>query len=172
MSTSSLLWGTVALVNPGRSVLTAWCVECCTCGQGLSSSATMLRQRAVSAADLYLAYCSFGVGRRASEVFTSFRSELHGVEDHKFITFGVVQGLIRRVHEYPVCISESPLTAPRHLPSLLPADRGGVDDDDSRVLAMCDGTHTVDEICCELALSNAEVMQAIQRRPTYVVIKK
>ena len=61
--------------------------------QGLSSAAQLPpgKQRLVSAADLYLAYCAFGAGRRANDVFTAHYNELLGVENHKFITFGVVQ---------------------------------------------------------------------------------
>ena len=57
------------------------------------------RLQTPSAVDLYLAFCNFGVGRCVSEVLTTFRSELVAVDDRKFITFGVVQSLIRRVHE-------------------------------------------------------------------------
>ena len=62
----------------------------------MSSSTLLSKQRLVAASDMYLAYCSFGAGRRASDVFTAYRVELQGVEDHKFITFGVVQVRGRR----------------------------------------------------------------------------
>ena len=96
------------------------------------------------------------------------------MQRHVFAFDGSPQGLIRRVHEYPVCVSESPPTASRHLGGVAGAVTGaaGVDDDDFRVVRLCDGRRTVDEICCELAMSYAEVVQAIQRRPNYVIVKK
>jgi hypothetical protein len=114
-------------------------------------------------------------GRRGpgSEVFSQFRTELAGVDDRRLITFAVVQSLLRRVHEYPVRTTGSPLLAPRHLGVALGGAGGpGPEEEDAAVLRLCDGEHSLDEICCTLSRSHTEVTDLLRRRSDFVIVRR
>jgi hypothetical protein len=116
--------------------------------------------RTPSAATLYAILSSFGGGRRASDVFAHHNTHALDLDDRKIVTFGVVHGFIRRVHEYPVLTSPSIGT------------RAAVEDVTYRIRGLCDGRHSMDDLCCALSRSYDEIVLAIRSNPSFTIIRK
>ena len=67
------------------------------------------------------------------ELCLRFKPHTLNIDERKLIQYGLVRSFIRRIHQYPVLLSDKP-----------------GQDQDSELLRMCDGSHSVDEIACKL----------------------
>ena len=100
---------------------------------------------------------------------------------HRLVTFGVIYGLLRRVHRYPICLKptrsypstggSSSMTLSQGLAYASPnvssfnlsglAGKGGGGGGEvsvaHRVQERMDGTHTMDEVACEFMRSAQEL---------------
>lgn len=106
---------------------------------------------------IFALYC----GMRPALSFRDFcqDNDVHSlnIDDRKFVTFGLVNGFLRRVHKYPLLTSGQATTKnrlPKHIKDLV------------------DGSHSFDEICCELGKSSTEVMQMLEAAQNYTLIFK
>jgi hypothetical protein len=50
-------------------------------------------------------YCAFGAGSRTCDICAQGDTEGIGIDDRRFITFGIVHGILRRMHKYPVRVT-------------------------------------------------------------------
>lgn len=79
-------------------------------------------------ARVFSLYCSFQAGYRTCDVCALADTHGLGIDDRRFVAFGVIHGLLRRVHKYPVPISgaAAAAAAAKAAPSiLLDADTSG-----------------------------------------------
>jgi hypothetical protein len=52
-------------------------------------------------------YNAFGAGTRTCDVCAQGRTADTGIDDRRFISFGIIHGILRRLHKYPVPVSGS-----------------------------------------------------------------
>ena len=123
------------------------------------------------------------------------RYNLHrmNIVDHRFITFGLVHGLIRRIHEYAVNEDHDSTFSTKNASrsrgertSFSNENKVDVDqsvDDQvselseretglSRILPLLDGEHHVDEICTTFMRSHAELSQMFKARQRVATVFK
>jgi hypothetical protein len=130
-------------------------------------------------AKVFSLYCSMEPSLRVSDFCLTHDTNALHIDDRRFITFGLLHGFIRRVHEYPIFVGSSgdesigemqesnTLGAP---PGIV--NTGGSASPDSNdnhssredyevvidsLLKLADGVHSMDEICVALLRSRAEV---------------
>jgi nitrogen permease regulator 2-like protein len=97
LATSSSITGA-----PGTSPIAA-----ISPGTSNAAAANAVNAAALSSIDVvFNLYSAFGAGTRTSDVCAQGRTAELGIDDRRFISFGVMHGLIRRLHKYPVPISE------------------------------------------------------------------
>ena len=101
--------------------------------------------------EIFKLYCGMRPNVRMNEFCNQRNTRELGVDDRRLVIFGVVHGLLRRIHHYPVCTR-----------SLTPKDTGG-DRRTEHILDWMNGSKCFDEICCEFSRSSAEI-DSIMRR--------
>lgn len=77
------------------------------------------------------------------------------IDPRRFVLFGVLNKLIRRVHEYPLLMLGAKSTLQQTHPELA---------------RLCDGQHSMDAICCALSRPYDEVMAKIRGDPAITVV--
>lgn len=87
-----------------------------------------------------------------------FNPQALNIDERKLIQFGLQNGLIRRLHCYPVLL---PSEDPHHTPSKM-----------SAIHTMCNGLHSYDEICCKFGLTFKELNDRVERDPNILVLWK
>lgn len=68
-------------------------------------------------------YCSFQAGFRTCDVCALHDTHSMGIDDRRLVAFGVIHGLLRRIHKYPVPISGTAAAAA--VAKALPVASGG-----------------------------------------------
>lgn len=122
--------------------------------------------------DVFMLYCGLSPGATVKDLCTRYSPSNLRVDERKLIQFGMVTGIIRRLHKYPV-----QLTAPSKSTSL---SRGhlrfrGKQADTNRLKLSdkwLDGNHNYDEICCKTGLTYQELEDIVEGEPHIVVIWK
>ncbi|XP_015764200.1 PREDICTED: nitrogen permease regulator 2-like protein [Acropora digitifera] len=122
--------------------------------------------------DVFMLYCGLSPGATVKDLCTRYSPSNLRVDERRLIQFGMVTGIIRRLHKYPV-----QLTAPSKSTSL---SRGhlrfrGKQADTNRLKLSdkwLDGNHNYDEICCETGLTYQELEDIVEGEPHIVVIWK
>eukprot|EP01027_Heterolobosea_sp_BB2_P017742 GEZU01025110.1.p1 GENE.GEZU01025110.1~~GEZU01025110.1.p1 ORF type:complete len:347 (+),score=66.30 GEZU01025110.1:73-1113(+) len=125
--------------------------------------------------DIMALYCEMRPGVRLSQLFTT---HYNSINHRALITFGLVKGFLRRVHEYPIFINESSPNSPNN-------GGGAAADSVANALAnleriagpnvtkLLDGKHSFDEICCMMAISHKTLEQSLaQLKDSCVIIYK
>jgi hypothetical protein len=111
---------------------------------------------------LFALYC----GLRPALTFRDFCQDNDiralNIDDRKLVTFGLINGFLRRVHKYPVYSPPNPLLASAQPKNRLP----------KYIRDLVDGSHSFDEICCELGKSYEEVRQMLETAQNYTTIFK
>ena len=104
--------------------------------------------------------------------------------DHRFITFGLVHGFIRRVYEYAVNVDHNatfkkiPSSRNKNnkerasYPTTETKELSERETGLSRILPLLDGTHHVDEICTTFMRSHAELSQMFKARHRVTTVFK
>lgn len=114
---------------------------------------------------LFRLYASFGAGSRASDVFVNGKTAQYGLNEKRFITFGVVHELIRRLHHFPIKVNS----------------RSGSDveedTDDPLVQALeekdlLNGQWCVDHLCCISREPSRKLMSVLSSSKKYELILK
>ena len=118
--------------------------------------------RAPSIRDAVNLYCKLRTGTTIRALCARYSPQKSGIDEAKLIQFGLLHGLIRRLHKYPVLLSNQ---GSRYI------GRHYMADDDSSTL-LFDGCHNYDEICCRFDLSAQELDERIEKDPNIIVLYK
>ena len=101
-------------------------------------------------------YCSMDPSTRLADFcLTHDTNSLH-IDDRRFVTFGLIHGLIRRVHEYPTYLPSGDLNGSLNNYSSIHSNVDNTQSDKPKIDALknlADGTRSLDEICVELLCS-------------------
>lgn len=123
--------------------------------------------------DVFMLYCGLSPGATVRDLCTRYNPGNLRVDERRLIQFGMVTGIIRRLHKYPVQLT-TPKTAA--LPKSHHRMRGRHRDSDANRLKLTakwlDGNHSYDEICCKTGLTYQEVDDIVELDPHIVVIWK
>lgn len=103
--------------------------------------------------EIFKLYCSMRPGLKLNAVCNQFNTRELGIDDRRLITFGVINGFLRRIHGYPHCLGDAKLEA-------------GTDKKYAQFLPLLDGSRCFDEICCELSKATNEVDDIMRRLQT------
>jgi hypothetical protein len=95
----------------------------------------------IAFADVFALYCSLSQGIPLKKWCMENHQKLKGIDVRRFIGFGVIKGIIYRVHKYPVAGPAA--SAPGNLVGFL---KGG---------------SSMDEICTELQVGEKEVLKML-----------
>jgi len=122
--------------------------------------------------DVFMLYCGLSPGATVKDLCTRYSPSNLRVDERRLIQFGMVTGIIRRLHKYPV-----QLTAPSKSTSLSRSHlrfRGKQADTNRLKLSdkWLDGNHNYDEICCKTGLTYQELEDIVEGEPHIVVIWK
>ncbi|KAF8458011.1 nitrogen permease regulator 2 [Terfezia claveryi] len=90
-------------------------------------------------------YASLRQGYTLKQWCMDNKDLLHGIDVRRFISFGVIKGILYRVHRYPVSDD------PSHLDKKLPMAK------------FLDGNHHFDDICTELQISEKEAAERLAK---------
>lgn len=99
-------------------------------------------------------FCSMNYGISVRDLCLQFDPN---IEEKKLIRYGLMKGLIRRIHRYPVLVDESN------------------ESNSSSISKLFDGDHNYDQICCKLArqnLSVKELNEDVEKRDDILLINK
>eukprot|EP01138_Halocafeteria_seosinensis_P015009 gb/GECG01015321.1/.p1 GENE.gb/GECG01015321.1/~~gb/GECG01015321.1/.p1 ORF type:complete len:151 (+),score=14.35 gb/GECG01015321.1/:1-453(+) len=113
---------------------------------------------------LFRLYASFGAGSRASDVFVDRKVGQYGLNEKRFITFGVAHGLIRRLHHFPVRVrrvEEVPDGEVLNNKTLL---------DQLEEHDLLNGKWCVDHLCCVSHQPSRKIMEALIESSKYETI--
>ena len=102
-------------------------------------------------------YCSLKQGQPVRNWYMEHAEVLEGIDIRRFITFGVIKGILYRVHKYAIATSSKGSRA--KVKGDGTSTNVGVDSDLKKFL---DGTHPFDEICTELGISERELMARLK----------
>ncbi|XP_071523513.1 GATOR1 complex protein NPRL2 isoform X2 [Panulirus ornatus] len=107
---------------------------------------------------ILMLYCSMTYGVTVRDLCIRFNPQALNIDERKLIQFGLQNGLIRRLHCYPILL---PSEDPHHTPTK-----------QSAIHTMCNGLHSYDEICCKFGLTFRELNDKIERDPNILILWK
>ncbi|KAF0286928.1 GATOR complex protein NPRL2 [Amphibalanus amphitrite] len=113
-----------------------------------------------SMGNVFPLYCAMTHDRTLRDICTEHNMQTMRVNERKLVQFGLLRGLIRRVHKYPVHLPELAVGVP--LTGRFPED----------AYRLFDGRHSYDEICVREGLSSKELDDRIERDPSVIVLRK
>lgn len=104
--------------------------------------------------DVFMLYSQFTPGTTVKDICTR-QTNPHNqrVDERKLVQFGVMKGLLRRMHQYPIILPGQPTT--------------------SRVQSISkyfDGRNNFDQICCQTGLSHHELEEKIEADASVVIV--
>ncbi|XP_014670048.1 PREDICTED: nitrogen permease regulator 2-like protein isoform X2 [Priapulus caudatus] len=105
--------------------------------------------------DIFMLFCSLGPGTPVKDWCARHNPQQLKVDERRLIQFGVLHGLLRRIHKYPVLLTNEPGSQNLRLLS-----------------RWLNGQHHYDEICCRTGLSYSVLDEMIEDDPTIVVCWK
>ncbi|CAL1534555.1 unnamed protein product, partial [Lymnaea stagnalis] len=83
--------------------------------------------------DVFMLYCTFTPGTTVKDLCVrQINPHILKVDERKLVQFGLIKGLLRRMHRYPVALPGEQITCKTQL-----------------LLRWLDGKHSFDQICCE-----------------------
>jgi len=119
-------------------------------------------------------YAAFGAGSRTSDICCQGDTAALGIDDRRFVAFGVMHGLLRRIHRYPIPIIMAP-TGPGG--DVATAPDGGVAATGTappgvpkRVHALLNGCHSEEEVCCRLRCSQEGLERLLDATGAYTYV--
>jgi hypothetical protein len=114
-------------------------------------------------------FTSFGSGTKCSDLCNKMNISQNGVDIRRLTTFGVLHGLLRRIHRYVVPRSanlkqqqqqqqqENTVSHPLLSPSLL---------------SSLDGSQHLDQLCCKLKVGRVELEKAFEKSRDFVLVDR
>ena len=106
---------------------------------------------------IFRIFCSMNYGITMRDLCLQFNPSISNIDERRLIRFGLMNGLIRRIHRYPVLLENR-------------NENGGGELD-----RFFDGEHNYDRICCKVAkqnLSVKELNEDVEQRDDIVLIYK
>lgn len=123
--------------------------------------------RIVTFRDVYRMICEFDNHTSVVDICHQFRPrENMNICEFRFVTFLMLHGIIRRVHKYPVYVSES------NSGCLANGNIGGVEGAAAEYYHFFTGQKHFDEICCKTGLSARSLEEIIDNDPNVYVLRK
>lgn len=124
---------------------------------------------------IFRMYCSLSHGRTVLELCSEFDMAALGVDERKLILFGLVKGIIRRIHKYPVCIDDS-----RVAPSIFSANNNNNNNRDNIRLSDCvqlprsllDGSRCMDALCVRTGMAARKLTDRLEREHNTLLLWK
>lgn len=122
--------------------------------------------------DVFMLYCGLSPGATVRDLCTRYNPGNLRVDERRLIQFGMVTGIIRRLHKYPVQLT--PPSKSTSLPRSHHRLRGKFSESNRFKLSdkYLDGNHNYDEICCKTGLTYQELDDIVEGEPHIVVIWK
>jgi len=124
---------------------------------------------------LFKLYCSLQRGLRMGTFATQYKLLESRIDPRRFAIFGVINGLIRRVHKYPIT-RPTPIIANKGRFKEVPVDNHNVYILRQRMAygqtTSLSGELSYDELCCKFGMSYAEVESEMRRAPDCVIISR
>lgn len=105
--------------------------------------------------DVFMLYCSLTPGTTVKDICMRFGPHGLKIDERRLIQFGMMKGVIRRMHKFPVKLPNASVS-----PQIQP------------VLKWLNGCHSYDEISCKTGLSSHELDELIETDPSCVVCWK
>ncbi|KAK9467546.1 nitrogen permease regulator 2 [Lipomyces arxii] len=112
-----------------------------------------------NACELLELYCSLNNGQTVKEWYISNREQMRGIDIRRFISFGVIKGIIYRIMEIPV------------LEDVSPDALTGIDSTGKRMLRLLQKTRHFDDICTDLQISKTEAIKCLEKYGDVVLIR-
>lgn len=123
--------------------------------------------------DVFMLYCGLRPGATVKDLCTRYNPANLRVDERRLMQFGMVTGIIRRLHKYPVQLTTHKTAS---LPKSYHGMRGRHRDSNGNRFKLTDkwldGNHSYDEICCKTGLTHQELEDIIEQDPHVVVIWK
>lgn len=123
--------------------------------------------------DVFMLYCGLSPGVTVKDLCARYNPANLRVDERRLIQFGMVTGIIRRLHKYPVQLTTHKTAS---LPKSHHRMRGRHQDSNANRFKLTDkwldGNHSYDEICCKTGLAYQELEDIIEQDPHVVVIWK
>ncbi|XP_070152194.1 GATOR complex protein NPRL2 isoform X2 [Polyergus mexicanus] len=107
--------------------------------------------------DIYHIYSSMTYGITMKDLCQRLNPQNLRINERRLIQFGLIEGLIRRVYNYPV---------------LLPGASCSEEAKNNPIYKYFTGTYSLDEICCSTGQSTAQIEDIIERDPNVLMIWK
>lgn len=117
---------------------------------------------------IFRMFCSMNYGFTIRDLCLQFNPSNLNIDEKRLIRFGLMKGLIRRIHRYPVLIENNENCDNNNTPNIiLPIS--------SLNMNLFDGDHNYDQICCKVAKQNLSVKELnddVERRDDILLIHK
>ncbi|KYQ57322.1 Nitrogen permease regulator 2-like protein [Trachymyrmex zeteki] len=107
--------------------------------------------------DIYRMYSSMTYGVSMKDLCQRLNPQNLRINERRLVQFGLIEGLIRRVYNYPV---------------LLPGASCSEEAKNNPIYKYFTGTYSLDEICCSTGQSAAQIEDIIERDPNVLMIWK
>ncbi|XP_041347751.1 GATOR complex protein NPRL2-like [Gigantopelta aegis] len=104
--------------------------------------------------DVFMLYCSLSPGTTVKDLCSRYNPHALKIDERKLVQFGLMKGIIHRLHSYPIKLPSEVGTA-----SLPPSYR------------WFNGCHSFDEICCKIGITHQD-LEKIENDPNVVVCSK
>ncbi|XP_077522286.1 nitrogen permease regulator-like 2 isoform X2 [Amblyomma americanum] len=101
-------------------------------------------------------YCSFHHSNSVRDVCARTNPHSLGIDERKLVQYGVMKGLLRRLHKYPIDLKRSGDSASKSKP----------------VAKYFDGAHSYDDICAKTGMSYKELDDILDKDPNVCVCWK
>lgn len=114
---------------------------------------------------IFKMYCSMNYGITIRDLCLQFNPSNLNIDEKRLIRFGLMEGLIRRIHRYPVLIEGSETHDCINNSSPISCINK----------SLFDGDHNYDQICCKVAKQNLSVKELnddVERRDDILLIHK
>lgn len=122
------------------------------CQRAVCKNITILAQLS----HILMLYCSMTYGTTVRDLCLRFNPQALNIDERKLVQFGLLNGLIQRLHQYPV--------------RLVQDDPNYTSSRQSAVHKMCNGLHSYDEICCKLGITYRELNDQVERDTNILVL--
>ena len=136
-------------------------------------------------------YTSFGAGARVCDICVQYNTIKHHIDDRRLLRFGILYGILKRIHKYPIKSIYSPnntnnasiptTSTFQAMPALpLPLANNNLSSSigtitsnftiPTEILNKCDGTLSIEAICVELGMPQTIIERTIDSLGDYVYI--
>lgn len=113
---------------------------------------------------IFRMFCSMNYGITVRDLCLQFNPNALNIDEKLLIRFGLLKGLIRRIHRYPVLIDEGETCDISNNPTTSPFN-----------IDLFDGDHNYDQICCKASkhnLSFKDLNDEVECRDDIILIHK